>query len=67
MKQSFPLEASWQLMHAEPNLGITAGCSALPLDERWVPAEVPGDVHLDYEKAGLIEDPFYGLNHDNIR
>ncbi len=67
MKQSIPLVASWQLMHAEPNLGPTVACSALPLDERWVPAEVPGEVHLDYQRAGLIEDPFFGLNHDNIR
>jgi beta-mannosidase len=67
MKQSLPIESSWQVMHVEPNLGPTVGCSALPLDERWVPANVPGEVHLDYERAGLIEDPFYGLNHDNIR
>lgn len=67
MKQSLPIEASWQLMHVEPNLGLTQGCSALPFDERWVSAEVPGEVHLDYERAGLIEDPFFGLNHDKLR
>ena len=67
MKKSVPLNAIWQLMHAEPNLGLTAGCSALPFDQRWVPAQVPGDVHLDYQRAGLIGDPFYGLNHDHLR
>ena len=67
MKQSIPLHATWQLMHAEPNLGPTAACSAFPLEKRWVPAQVPGDVHLDYQRAGLIGDPFYGLNHDHIR
>lgn len=54
-------------MHAEPNLGMTAACSALPLDERWVDAQVPGDVHLDYFRAGLIPEPFFGTNHDQLR
>ena len=67
MKKSLPLEATWSLMHAEPNLGPTLACSAMPLDERWVPAQVPGDVHLDYQRAGLIEDPFFGMNHDKLR
>ncbi|MEI7552678.1 MAG: sugar-binding domain-containing protein [Verrucomicrobiota bacterium] len=67
MKQTVPLNASWKLMHAEPSLGLTAGCSALPLEERWVAAQVPGDVHLDYQRAGLIADPFFGMNHDKLR
>src|SRR6185295_8052305 len=67
MKKSVPLTASWRIMHVEPNLGLTAACSAMPFDERWVPATVPGDVHLDYLKAGKILDPFFGLNHDKIR
>ena len=67
MKQILPLTADWQIMHAEPNLGPTQACSASKLAERWVPAQVPGDVHLDYQRAGLIDDPFYGLNHDHIR
>ncbi|MCC6416275.1 MAG: hypothetical protein IT582_10240, partial [Opitutaceae bacterium] len=67
MKQTLPLTADWQVMHAEPNLGPTQACSASKLAERWVPAQVPGDVHLDYPRAGLIDDPFYGLNHDHIR
>ncbi|MFM1850917.1 MAG: hypothetical protein RIS54_601 [Verrucomicrobiota bacterium] len=67
MKQSLPLNADWQVMHAEPHLGPTQACSASKLAERWVPAQVPGDVHLDYQRAGLIGDPFYGLNHDHIR
>ena len=62
MKETLPLHATWQVMHAEPNLGPTQACSASKVEERWVPATVPGDVHLDYERAGLIGDPFYGLN-----
>ncbi|MBS0664666.1 MAG: hypothetical protein JSR48_15470 [Verrucomicrobia bacterium] len=67
MKTSLPLVANWSVMHAEPWLGPTVACSALPLEERWVPAQVPGDVHLDYERAGLIADPFFGTNHDHCR
>ncbi len=54
-------------MHTEPWLGPNAGCSALPLAERRVPAQVPGDVHLDYERAGLITDPFFDTNHDHCQ
>ena len=67
MKTSLPLTCEWSVMHAEPWLGPGVGCSALPLAERWVPARVPGDVHLDYERAGIIADPFFGTNHDNCR
>ena len=67
MKTSLPLTTAWKLMHAEPNLGPTLACSALPLEERWVDAQVPGDVHLDYLRAGLIADPFFGINHDKLR
>ncbi|MFD2328657.1 glycoside hydrolase family 2 TIM barrel-domain containing protein [Cohnella sp. GCM10020058] len=28
----------------------------------WMPAMVPGGVHADLLRAGLIEDPWYGLN-----
>lgn len=67
MKTIVPLVSDWQVMHAEPWLGPTQACSALPLADRWVPATVPGDVHLDYERAGLIADPFFGTNHDHCR
>ncbi len=31
-----------------------------------IPASVPGDIIADHYKAGLIEDPFFGLNHKNL-
>jgi beta-mannosidase len=67
MKTVLPVAADWSVMHAEPWLGPGVGCSALPLADRWVRASVPGDVHLDYERAGIIADPFFGTNHDNCR
>ncbi|MBX3749034.1 MAG: hypothetical protein KF897_03000 [Opitutaceae bacterium] len=67
MKNILPLSADWQVMYAEPRLGPTRGCSAMPLDRRWLPAEVPGDVHLDLMRAGKIDDPFFGRNTDHCR
>ncbi|MFH0797133.1 MAG: sugar-binding domain-containing protein [Candidatus Omnitrophota bacterium] len=32
---------------------------------KWLDAVVPGDVHLDLMKAGLIDDPFFGRNTDH--
>lgn len=31
----------------------------------WLPAKVPGSVHYDLWKAGLIENPYYGKNSLN--
>ncbi|PKP33781.1 MAG: beta-mannosidase [Bacteroidetes bacterium HGW-Bacteroidetes-17] len=36
-------------------------------NSEYLPAEVPGSVHLDMLNAGLIEDPFYRSNEDSIQ
>ena len=44
------------------------------LQDRWtlcgagktVPAKVPGDITTDLYKAGLIPDPYFGLNHRQL-
>jgi beta-mannosidase len=33
----------------------------------WYIAEVPGTVHTDLKKAGLIGEPFYGNNEQNLQ
>ncbi|MBU2615137.1 MAG: hypothetical protein KKG87_06235 [Elusimicrobia bacterium] len=33
----------------------------------WIEASVPGDVHLDLIKAGLIEEPLYAKNAEKCR
>ena len=33
--------------------------------EKCIPARVPGDITLDLYNSGLIENPYYGLNHKN--
>lgn len=31
-------------------------------DVKWIDAVVPGEIHLDLWKAGIIEDPYIGIN-----
>ncbi len=38
------------------------GGSAPAVDARWLPAVVPGGVHESLLAAGLLEDPYVGLN-----
>lgn len=35
--------------------------------EQWRPAEVPGTVHQDLLRHGLIPNPFYGTNEEKIQ
>lgn len=35
--------------------------------EKWNPAEVPGTVHTDLFRNGLIPDPYMGTNPDSLR
>ena len=30
--------------------------------QEWIPAQVPGNPEIDLQRAGLLEDPFYGQN-----
>ena len=32
----------------------------------WLPAQVPGHVHLDLHRAGVIPDPFYRMNERTV-
>lgn len=36
----------------------------LKYEDKWLDAEVPGEVRLDLMRAGLIPDPFYSDNHE---
>jgi beta-mannosidase len=35
--------------------------------DQWYPAIVPGTVHNDLEKNGLIKDPMYRMNEDDVQ
>ncbi|UUZ95383.1 hypothetical protein LJK87_13485 [Paenibacillus sp. P25] len=36
-------------------------------EEEWSPAVVPGRVHTDLLRAGIIPDPFYGTNEKQVQ
>ncbi len=41
--------------------------SALEAEEDWLPAQLPGCVHLDLLRNGRIPDPFFGLNEAAVQ
>jgi len=55
VKQNFQKEltATWKFKQADT--------------DEWHSATVPGNVHLDLEKNGVIENPFYGTNEEDIQ
>ncbi|MBP8239746.1 MAG: hypothetical protein KAX50_07285, partial [Saprospiraceae bacterium] len=36
-------------------------------ETQWLDARVPGVVHLDLLRHGLIPDPYYGTNEDSVQ
>ena len=49
-------------------LNLTAGWEFFhPQDRRWYPARVPGCIHTDLQRNGLIPDPFHGNNEKNLQ
>jgi beta-mannosidase len=36
-------------------------------EENWKPASVPGNIHMDLYENGLIEDPFFGINEQEMQ
>jgi beta-mannosidase len=58
------IDGPWRMTWAEYG-GRTGVFSAADFDDsRWLAADVPGDVHLDLLRAGLLPDPFVGLGTD---
>jgi beta-mannosidase len=47
------LGANWEFFHPDSN--------------RWLPAKVPGCIHTDLLRHGLIPDPFYGDNEKRLQ
>ncbi|MEP7356220.1 MAG: glycoside hydrolase family 2 protein [Anaerolineales bacterium] len=56
---NIPLVSDWEFKERDPALSLAAAFAA---GAGWLPAQVPGCVHLDLLRAGRIPDPFYGLN-----
>ena len=58
-RKDYPLTSGWQFRQVGPAEAIRVS--------QWQAATVPGDVHLDLLKNGLIEDPFYRTNAHDLR
>ncbi|HEY1741980.1 MAG TPA: glycoside hydrolase family 2 protein [Granulicella sp.] len=67
-RERLPLDAGWSVRQL-PDDGMAESQSAAPpsLDGGWIPATVPGDVHLDLLKNGKIPDPFYRDNEAKLQ
>ncbi|GLV57721.1 beta-mannosidase [Dictyobacter sp. S3.2.2.5] len=58
------LTNNWQLKQRVPDVDLSVDFAT---GEDWLPASVPGAVHLDLMAAGLIPEPFYGLNEQQLQ
>ncbi|RLE97098.1 MAG: glycoside hydrolase family 2 protein [Thermoprotei archaeon] len=68
MKRVMPLDGTWQLQGFKPGEGVKSGAHGVDYRaEGWLKAKVPGVVHLDLMENGVIPDPFYGLNEEEVR
>src|SRR4051812_12540998 len=63
MVSRFSLDGEWELAGLEEGQGEWTS-AGLPYP---IPAPVPGEVHPALRDAGIIEDPFYGMNPDSIQ
>ena len=64
MKTEIPLNDGWRLRCCDLQQWRRAGFATAEPDGEWIDATVPGDVHLDCQREGIIPDPFYGTNMD---
>ncbi len=63
MAREIDLCGVWRLNFFNPGTGSREKAYAPGYgDEDWLEARVPGDVHLDLTRHGLLPDPYYGLN-----
>lgn len=59
------LNNNWFVRYCDYGRGERFGFHTEQSTKQWLPATVPGDVHLDLMAAGMIKDPFYGLESDH--
>ncbi len=68
MKQIFSLNGNWSLTGGNPgSLELHAEDQTPPCEAIVVDAQVPSEVHVELYRAGLIPDPFYGINAASIQ
>ena len=61
--KTISLNGSWAVCPRDFNCAGEAGLRAV-LEEQndWIPAQVPGEIHLDLMRAGQMPDPSVGAN-----
>ena len=63
MLQSLNLGGDWRIRFTDYIRGkLEFATRDTTDDRRYIPATVPGEVHLDLWKAGIIADPYVGTN-----
>ena len=68
MAQRMDLCGIWRLRDFEPGEGEKEGAHEPTLDDTgWLEAQVPGTVHADLLRAGLIPDPYYDRNVEKVK
>ncbi len=67
-RERLPLDHSWEFRQLSDD-GMAAFEDTKPpaTAAGWLPATVPGDVHLDLLHAGKISDPFYRDNESKLQ
>lgn len=67
-RERLPLNQPWEVRQL-PGDGIAESQDTKPpqVEGGWLPATVPGDVHLDLLHAGKIADPFYRDNESKLQ
>ena len=65
VKTTTVLHSNWRLHNCNWRTGHTVGFSTCDPDDGWIDATVPGDIHPDCLREGMIPDPFYGTNNDH--
>ena len=75
--KTLDLAAQWQVKQVKHSGQITSDHALLAATqtvaaeaqtgEGWLPATVPGSVHQDLIKAGIIADPFFSLNENDVQ
>ncbi len=66
--QVINLNGTWQLKDFEPAEGAAARAFSPEYVARdWLPAQVPGEVHSSLLAAGLIPEPYYSTNVEQVQ
>ncbi|MFA6241261.1 MAG: sugar-binding domain-containing protein [Candidatus Hydrogenedentales bacterium] len=62
------LDGKWQVREAPLSWVGTSGYGkAMAEDSEWIPAQVPGEIHLDLMRAGRMDEPLVSLNAKKSR